>query len=237
MSPPPKVNVRQCIRSAIAAKSPIVGIPQPGGPPVCFERLRLSRALRGVRIYDARIIRGGQWDPPNVRYLAVTGRAGLNVHVSFKMRALDLWWKSRERNGNWAETQRKRGSTARDKLAGRITKLRWEIGRYHSGALRELLPPSRTYGQWERSEVQTWYEQRRLRRTFRSKDSLAYHSFNNRAGDKAILHSKPWALKPTLHVQGPERYWFLKDAEYRELTEELRGLLSVKAEREDRIAC
>lgn len=43
------------VESAMRGKSPVVGIPQEGEPPFCFQRTVLTKSLKGLRIIDAGI--------------------------------------------------------------------------------------------------------------------------------------------------------------------------------------
>lgn len=96
------------LATALRAKAPFVGVPIPGHAPLVFDRLKLARALNGVKPVDIQV----EIIPHSrIRLLCVEGVAGPRVRTRLRMAALDPAWhrtpEGRKAMGKWRDAEQR----------------------------------------------------------------------------------------------------------------------------------
>lgn len=216
------------IASAMKAKAPYVGLPIPGHAPLVFDRMKLTRALKGVKPLDIRVecIEGSK-----VRLLCVEGIAGPRVRTRLRMAALDpAWHKShagREAMGKWRDAEQRammrRGqmqgvpkpAKAQKGLSQAVTvyrKLERELGKM--GREHELRNPclkvGTVYGGEQRVNQDERYLSLRRTRKMRTLVGALAKSFRQESTTKmyAEMRRRGWSYTPYSEVRQPmkEKY-------------------------------
>jgi hypothetical protein len=223
--------------SALAAKSPLVGIPMPGDTPLILNRAKLQAALRGVEPMYVTVEGAGE-----SRYLSVQGIASNRVRTKMCMLAIPrrAIRRGTSRVSDWGTfrdsakafwtfcdtkpTQPKaRGSAKLAALDRKIAKLKAQ----KQGMMRSLRWAKPTvYGEDVRRAILAWYLGKQERRDPKFRNPLTRINEGHRLGWWAKHLLAPCGEPPT----PAQRYAFLRNEEYLVLREEIRGLETIKAE-------
>jgi len=201
------------LASALKAKSPLVGIPVPGHCPLVFERTKLQRMLRGVKVHHISIDATGQ-----DRLLQVKGLSGY-VRCNYRILAIPAHEITARTN------QRRMSRFAETFAAPKQTQLQKKIARLKQDKIALMSSPrwlpNTIYRNYDREEILNWYKGKAERKANSCKDELERMNrgmFRKNPCNRRYKRTQHW---------GPEKYAFLKDENYLRIREELRGFESI----------
>jgi hypothetical protein len=218
------------MQSLLNSRAPFIGLSREGLKPLIFRRAVVVESLKGLTV-TSETIQG--------EYLIVTaeclhvkavrkfyGGAFASCHERIKVRRALYGWAMGERDKRARAAVRSpdRKQAARE---NKIHTLRVKLKRLTRRPHNPAIPLNRRSGGYTGS-ILTWYQQKPLRRSCRSKEALGRYWYEHQ-GDY-VMTTKPWELKEAAYGSpewGPERYGALKTEERATVKAQLAVLLQV----------